>query len=410
MRAPGRRVRPPRRAVLVVVLFAMTVVAVRALAAATTSPASDSTGPPPAPAVDRPAEAAEQPSSWADALEWAWMVPPGGNAGLPAVDSSGVVLTYGHVAVAAVAPDGRRQWVTEHHFVRDVAPAVTADAVFAASDGGVVALRRTDGVVLWADDGVGWRANTPVVAGPGADPTVVVSTWDGAVAALSAGDGGRRWHATVPGTSIGPPATDGSTVIVAWEGTARSGVTALDAVSGERRWQVTLPAGGTSGPAVDARRGLAMVVTGDGTGRAFGLADGRERWRVEVGSAGAGEVPPGVDGRAGTVALAGMGTHRVVVRTDTGEELHRGEPVQVTIRGGPVVGNGWIAIPTDDGRVVVDSLASGTNVVLDPPGRVSALAVEPGGERLVVSTRGDARNGVFAVRPSRWSRPERSPG
>lgn len=342
-------------------------------------------------ATGRPAATGDldDPRSTID-IEWVWEVPGGGNAGLPASDDRNIVFTWGHIAITMLDTSGVEQWSVDHHFVRDVAPALLDEIVLVATDHGTLALDRATGERRWLSGDLVQKANTPVVVGG----TVVVTSWDGAVVGLDLDTGELRWRTSVPGSTLGPAAAGDGVAVVIWEDGASAGVAALDAATGDVVWQRNLPPGGTGGPAVDLTHDTVVLVTGDGLGTALDVGDGTVRWTVPVGSAGSAEVPPAVHGA--TVAFTGMGTHRVVVDGASGDELDRREPVQVVIRSGPVVGPGWRAQATDDGRLVLDH-SDGDTRVFRMPARISALRVVD--DLLVVAGRNAERNHVVAVRP-----------
>jgi hypothetical protein len=65
------------------------------------------------------------------------------------------------------------------------------------------------------------------------------------------------------------------------------------------------------------------------------------------------------------------------------------------VRGGPAASGSLVALPVDDGRVL---LRHGNEVtVLDPPGRVSGVAAGPGGV-VLVATREAHQNELVAYR------------
>ncbi len=130
------------------------------------------------------------------------------------------------------------------------APAVTADAVYAAAaDGSVVKIDLASG-------GVEWRAKLDgrLLAGAGSDgvTTAVVRPQGEVVAFDDAGQ--EKWRAKATSEVLVPPAVGDGLVVV------RSGdyrIQAFDAQTGERRWSVQRP-----GPSLALRAVNQMVIAG----------------------------------------------------------------------------------------------------------------------------------------------------
>ena len=324
--------------------------------------------------------------------EWRWEAPPRASVGMPATDGPGVAFTYGHRYLALYGADGTPRWEQERVGLRDVAPRLTPDLVVAATDDGVVAFDRATGLERWHTV-LGERANTPVMAGGRA----VVSTWEGSLVALEAAAGRVAWRATLPGPAVGPAAEGGGLVVTTWEsehGDA-AGAVAVDAATGRRRWAVPLEPGGVSAPAVTSG-GTVVVVAGDVAAHGLQMSTGQPRWRVETGGAGSPEAPPLVaDG--GAVLVASRLGEMALVDEGDGRVRWRASADAAVVRGGPAGPGprGRYALPLDDGRLLVAGPDRGEEV-LDPPGRVSGVAVAGGG-LLLVATRGAAVNALVAL-------------
>ena len=321
---------------------------------------------------------------------WVWTAPPPAWVGLPTADDKEIAFTYGHQHLVLLDAQGRRQWDAYRLGLRDVAPRLGTDIVVAATDDGLAAFRRAGGTPLW-DTPVKGRANTPVIAGG----LAVTTTWEGAAVAVSLADGKVAWTASLPGPSLGPPAADGAAVVLTWDRADRrsGGAVALDAASGRQRWAVALPGGGISAPTLTGD--LAVVVAGDLAAHALAITTGEERWRTPVEGAGSPEVPPlAVDAKSVLVAhrLGGLD----LLDAATGRRTWQVATDGAAVRGGPVVGPaGSYAFPLDDGRVLLAGPKRETELVRAPAGRVSGLAVGPGGW-LVASVREAAINTVEA--------------
>lgn len=327
-----------------------------------------------------------RPDSTTAGPAWTWTAPAPAWIGMPAADEGNVTFTYGHQHLVLLDGGGRVLWDASRLGLRDVAPRLTPDLVLAATDDGVAAFRRSDGVKAWETQ-VSGRANTPVVAGG----VAVTSTWEGHLVGLDLTAGGQVvWTVALPGGSLGPPATDGDVVVVTWDRADRrsGGAVAVEASTGRQRWAVALPGGGISAPTVTPS-GSAVLVAGDLAAHALAVTTGEQRWRTPLAGAGSPEVPPlAVDARSVLVAhrLGGLD----LLDATTGQRTWHVETDGAAVRGGPAVGpDGSYAFPLDDGRVLLAGPARETEMVPASDGRVSGVARGPGG--LLVSS---GREGV----------------
>jgi outer membrane protein assembly factor BamB len=326
---------------------------------------------------------------------WRWVAPPPSYVGMPAADSVGVVVTYGHSHVVLLDGAGRARWTVDHPSVRDVAARLTPDAVLVPTEEGLLALDRATGRARW-EARIGERANTPVVTGDRA----VVSTWDGSLAAFELASGRVAWRVPVPGVALGPAGGDESVVVTTWEAEhgAGAGAIAVDPTTGRQRWAVPLPVGGVSGPGLlstGAER-LAVVIAGDVAAHALALDSGVERWSTPLEGAGSPEVVP-VDVGGGQVLVGHRLGGLVLLEGDDGRVRWEVSSDGVAVRGGPAGPGpgGAYALPLDDGRLLLAGPARAARL-LDPRGRVSGVASGPGGA-LLVATRDNAENDVTAL-------------
>jgi outer membrane protein assembly factor BamB len=204
------------------------------------------------------------------------------------------------------------------------------------------------------------------------------------------------WTVALPGPALGPPATDGTAAVFAWDRANQrtGGAVALEAATGRQRWAVPLPGGGVSAPAL-VPGGPAVLVAGDLAAHALAMSTGAERWRTPLEGAGSAEVPPfAVDATSVLVAhrLGGLD----LLDAATGRRTWQVRTDGAAVRGGPVVGRpGHYAFPLDDGRVLLAGPGVETRLVRPPAGRISGLAVGPRGW-LVGSTREAKVNTVEA--------------
>ena len=242
---------------------------------------------------------------------------------MPAADDEGVAATYGHLRVVLLDLDGSPQWELERQGLRDVAPALTADLVVAATEEGVLAVDRASGRLRW-DTPVGERANSPVIA----RGMAVVSTWEGSLTAFDLADGHVVWRTALPGPALGPAATDGTAVAVTWEsahgeaGRGGGGRGAPTVASDGRSPSNRAAWAGAAIAAVPDDEDMAVVVAvaGDIGAHGLDLADGTERWRAEAEGKGSPEVPSLPLAADGQVLVAHRLAGLMLLDADTGAE------------------------------------------------------------------------------------------
>ena len=338
-----------------------------------------------------PGQGGSTPTPPTDESRWTWTAPPPSWTGIPGADAHDVAVTYGHHALVLLDAAGRERWQAARLGLRDVAPRLTDELVVAATDEGLAAFRRTDGAQVW-DTPVGGRANMPVVVGG----LAVTSTWEGELVAVDLALGTVGWRVVLPGPALGPPATDGTAVVVSWDrsGERSGGVVAVEAATGRQRWAVAVPGGGVSAPAVTPG-GAVVVVGGDLAARALALASGQQRWRSELEGAGSPEVPPAPVGERSVLVAHRLGGLDLLSSGD-GRREWRLTTDGAAVRGGPVVGpDGTFAFPLDDGRLVLAGPGRETEF-RQAPSRISGLVAGPAG-LLVAASRGAPVNTVQAT-------------
>ena len=317
---------------------------------------------------------------------WRWRPPPLASVGMPGTDARAAAVTYGHQRLVLLDADGGVTWSTYRLGLRDVAPLLRPDRVFAATDTGAAAFDRTTGRVVWDVD-LGDRSNSPVPTGAG---LLAVTTWDGRLLLLEASTGAVLHTVALPGAVLGPAAGTERVAVAAWDDGFDAGVVAVDASTGAVRWQEAVTGDGVSSPAIAGTN--AVVVTGDAEAVAFSLDDGRRSWTRRTSGAGSPEVPPfaGPDlvvaDRLGGVLGLEPAEGRVRWRQDG-----RG----AAVRGGPAATAAIVVMPTDNGKVVMRK--NGRITVLDPPHRVSGVAAGPDG-LVLVATREADQNELVAYR------------
>jgi len=362
-----------------------------------------------APAVPRPGAVPPPPDTDLPAIGWQWDAPRPGNVGVPAVDERGIVVSYGHLRLVALDAEGDPQWEVERLGLRDVAPRLAGDLAVAATDDGVLAVERTSGRIVW-DAVLGERANVPTVAAGLAH----VTTWEGSLVALDLAGGTVAWRVRLPGLALGPAAVHEGTVLATWESEpgSEAGLSAFDAASGREHWRLGLRRGGVSAPAVapaaapaagpgppaGARPPAGTVVVVDGSVGVLGvdLASGTRRWTTVLRGAGAAEVPPVVLASGKVLVTHRLGGLALVDPADGRLAWEVVSEEGVVQRAGPAgpTPDGRFALPLEDGTLLMVK-DGGVDDVLDPPGRVSGVAVA--GPHLLVATRESGANALFAL-------------
>jgi outer membrane protein assembly factor BamB len=158
------------------------------------------------------------------------------------------------------------------------APAVTSNAVYAASASGtIVRVDSTSGQTVWRIE-----AGKKLSTGVGADPTlVVVGTDKGDVLAFTP-DGKPLWQTKVTSEIVSPPKV-AEGIVVVWSGDGR--IFGLSGVDGKTKWvyQRSIPPLTVRNYAgVTISRGGLFVGTAGGKLLAFDLATGNLGWEGNV--------------------------------------------------------------------------------------------------------------------------------
>lgn len=159
----------------------------------------------------------------------------------PAI-ADGVVYTTGYrddgntaCLRALNAADGSRRWTTDIDHP-DTPPVLTDAGVLVGAGGALVEFDRSTGRRRRVLEPVGEAVREPLAVGDG---TAFVTSYDGAVVAVSLADGTRRWRVDADvmagtGISIGRAAAVAS--VTSHPDTDAPGVVALDASNGSLRW------------------------------------------------------------------------------------------------------------------------------------------------------------------------------
>ena len=229
---------------------------------------------------------------------------------------------------------------------------------------------RLDGSTLWSREGT---VCAPTVSR--AD-TVVIVEEGGTVVALRASEGEVLWETHTEGLYSSAPAVFGQTVFI---GDTAGSLRALGVLDGQERWSSQLGSSLRSQPAASSTG--VYVGTGAGEVVALSTATGEELWRTALG----GLPTPGLALSEHMVVAGCVDRHVYALDVDSGELLWRFETAGV-VRGTPVSTESVVYCGSGDGFIYALELNSGTLIWkyrLDGPS-VEALALGPG--TLIVAT------------------------
>ncbi len=230
---------------------------------------------------------------------------------------------------------------------------------------------------------------TPVVAGR----RVFLSCGDYDLCAFSTATGRRLWR--VQGTTAAWPAVSGGMVFTSAENHPLK-VVAVRADSGEQVWSRTFPDAGQMTDWPTVRNGMVYFGASDGYLYALDAATGAIRWRRNVGGA----VTPAFSREALFAVISGYGyaPHLRVYDAETGAEKWEAK-FPVGVSGGPVVGNGYVFLRSEEGDVAAFD-TGGCNASLCGAKWYAAAAVPRGTSPAVaggVLYFADYRGGLYAL-------------
>lgn len=226
--------------------------------------------------------------------------------------------------------------------------------------GELVSLWVSNGTVAWRHPTASIHYSSPAlwngtlfVGVMGLYNTTTQTTFDPpyGILAVSAADGGDRWFFPTPGpVAASPVIADELVVAPSRDGT----VYALDREYGTQRWRVA-GVGGVSSPAFDGRAiyaggGIVTPSGGSGTVTALDPADGATLWQYRANGA----VQSSVSVADGKVFFStnvnGGRIYALNATSGTPVWWHVPNPVDY-ILGSPVVSNGTVYAPSDNGHV-----------------------------------------------------------
>ena len=201
------------------------------------------------------------------------------------------------------------------------------DVAYVPAGEELVSVDAATGDVRWRAETDGRVTTTPAVA----DGVVVGGT--NGVTAFETDDGRRRWHADFGPTRSSPAVRDGLVVVGGDDGVVR----AFSLAEGSERWRVETGGPVLSSPALTPD--IAVVGSDDGVVRALALDDGSERWRVETD--GPLRSSPAV--AADTVFVGSRDRHLYALSTEDGAERWRHE-LDGWVDGSPAVAHGAVFV------------------------------------------------------------------
>ena len=132
-------------------------------------------------------------------------------------------------AYAVDRESGDSVWTTLLDFPLLGSPVQTDELLVITGEGGIAALRQTDGTVSWRVSTDCPVSSTPAII----DDRAIVGLWDGRIVCLQATSGRIEWQVETDGSVWSSPAILDQTVYV---GSNDGTVYALDATTGQQRW------------------------------------------------------------------------------------------------------------------------------------------------------------------------------
>lgn len=277
---------------------------------------------------------------WASRLE-----ATAGSASPVIVDGVIVVGDQGGIVHAFDPATGAERWATKVDAAIDGAAAAVGHLVLTATEAGrAYAIDARTGAIVWKavlPEGV-----TRSVTG---SPDTVYVGAGGILLALRLSDGTILWQSTVGTTgSCGTPTVAAGLVFDATnldgDGSMPVAVVAVDAASGMARWRYTSPAGNpTYTPAVSG--GRAYLVSEDGTVVAVDAATGATIWSTPTGAPN--EALPAL--ADGLVYVATNGHTLLTLDEKTG--VTRWQAPIVGVPYAPVVAQGYVLVATSTGNL-----------------------------------------------------------
>jgi outer membrane protein assembly factor BamB len=249
--------------------------------------------------------------------------------------------------------DGRRRWKTH---VGDVSCDLTYDRgriLISTTDGYIHCLSAGDGVQIWQMATQGQMSTAAAVT----EEMAIFGCDAGYLYALSVGDGAEVWRKKVEGAVWAPPVAGGGMV---YAGTFGGALYCLRAADGEFVWSRSIGGNITRSPAL----GQEMIYVGQDQGvfMALAVSDGQTQWQHHLSDARPG--PPLV---AGDLLLFGASDGRISA-LDAGNGQERWSyQTDRPIVSAPAVWNGRLLVSSMDGSIYVFGVPEGES---SPPASI----------------------------------------
>jgi len=258
---------------------------------------------------------------------------------------------------------------------------------FGGQDGYIYCIDRSSGSRRWSA-GLGYH----ILGGTAlfADTLVAAGNSRGGVAALSRSDGEVVWNGNVEGLVLGPAVADSMVVV-----TTESGEVASWSFGGESLWRRDLQHQASAPSVVE---GKVLVGLADGTVRCLSAADGSDLWTAELHSGGLRAVV-GRPVAAGGYALVGTSHSRLArISVEDGSVLWSRE-MENWVQVPPAVGDSTAYVSCDDKRLHIVSLADGSTIDSLEMGSYSGTAPTVSGGVVYLGTAGGRMTALGGSEP-----------
>jgi len=314
-----------------------------------------------------------------------WTQPVGGWPYSIAADDE-LAVVVADVVTALDAVDGRVRWEADVPGAWLHRPAISEQTVLVSADDRFVALERTSGTERWTYDAA--QAG-PVALGTeatGAEVALLASE-NGALGALDADTGRRRWSIQHTGELWGPSVADPEAGVAAavWSGFDEPRLRVFDLTTGAIEWEVPVDPYVAPPLMID---GAVVVAEGDGnfSGRAtaYALTDGEAVWSVPLPASFQTGTQPAADG--GQVAVVDRLGTVTVLDDQSGTTVWQAELRRPVLHTRVVLTSDAVVVTDEPGEVVILDRADGEiRERIRPDGY--PVGITNAGDRLLVALR-----------------------
>lgn len=262
--------------------------------------------------------------------------------GSPIIDAGDAIVAISNSRQSLVSVElatGRIMWKMEYGDIVST-PLLLQQKIYVGNiSGKFFCIKREDGDLVWTftiPENTRYKGIRSSPAGYA--NTIVFGADDGALYALDAGTGSRRWSFVVAAPIVASPAIADSSVFVG----AMDGVFyAIDLSSGKLRW--TFPAGTSIYASAAVANDMVLIGTTGGTLFALNKIDGSMIWKTELESViNAGAVISGA-----IVYVGALNKYLYGLTTSDGKIVWKYE-MRGRIKTPPAVANGRLYVATDD--------------------------------------------------------------